>query len=187
VGRCSDGTRQQGVHGCPHLPWQPGEPQLFQKYAGVVNRRSSTDGTTSGGRWHHARTAALPPPGSSQGRIHLALGKRVFCSAGSQQKECAEPVHRRYCLLFASAPLLPLVNTVRGKAAVERSLETLRSSYSALRLEVQQIYSRPRGLAVRYTRWWAERDGSWGLFGGILLFQFTADRIRQIGFPADTH
>src|SRR5262249_42557808 len=82
-------------------------------------------------------------------------------------------------------PLLPLVNTVHGKAAMERSLETLRNSYLALRLEVQQIYSRPRGLAVRYSKWWAERDGSWGLLSGVLLFRFTADRIHQIGFLAE--
>jgi hypothetical protein len=84
-------------------------------------------------------------------------------------------------------PLLSFVSAVRGKTAMSRYLETLRSSYRHLRLEVQKSYGWSRGLVIRYAIWWAEPDGSWETLGGTHLFQFTGDHIHQIGFPEDIH
>jgi hypothetical protein len=78
--------------------------------------------------------------------------------------------------------LLPLASTISGKAAVDRYVEALRSSYKTFRLEVERIYSRPKGLLVNYLLCWTEPDGSWEWVGDALLFQFTGDYIRQIGF-----
>lgn len=84
-------------------------------------------------------------------------------------------------------PLWPFASAMRGKAAMQRYLETLRSSYQHLRLEAQRSYSWSRGVAVRYTMWWTEPDGSWETQGGTHLFQFTGDHICQIGFPGAIH
>jgi len=78
--------------------------------------------------------------------------------------------------------LLPLASTISGKVAVGKYVEALRSSYKTCRLEVERIYSRPKGLLVHYLLCWAEPDGSWELMGDSLLFQFTGDYIHQIGF-----
>lgn len=77
--------------------------------------------------------------------------------------------------------LLPLATTISGKAAVGRYIEALRSSYKTFRLEVERVYSRPKGLLIHYLICWTEPDGSWELAGDSLLFQFTGDFIRQIG------
>lgn len=82
-------------------------------------------------------------------------------------------------------PLLPLTHTLSGKAALDRYLETFRSSYRPFRLEVQEIYSRPRGLVARYRMWWAYAAGGWEVMNGTLLFQFIDDRICQIGWRGE--
>ncbi len=79
----------------------------------------------------------------------------------------------------------PLKTALRDKTALASYIETLRSRYSGFRLEVERIYSRPKGLLVRYRVCWAERTSSWELAGGAFFFQFTGDRIRQIGLQAD--
>jgi ActR/RegA family two-component response regulator len=84
-------------------------------------------------------------------------------------------------------PLLPLAHPLRGKAALEQYLEVLHRRFQAFRLEVQDVYSRPRGLAVRYHMWWSASRRGWEMMGGTLLLQFKTDRIRQIGWQADMH
>ena len=78
-----------------------------------------------------------------------------------------------------------LGRSISGKGALGSYVEALRSSYQRLRLEVQHIFSRPKGLVVQYSMVVAEADRNWQLIGGALLIQFNGDRIRQIGLRQD--
>jgi CheY-like chemotaxis protein len=82
---------------------------------------------------------------------------------------------------------LPGARAIIGKAAVGAYLAALRHSYQTFRLEVQRAYSRPRGLAVKYTLWWAAADRTWDVESSTFLMQFIGDRISQIGLRADVH
>ena len=127
---------------------------------------------------------ALTPEQERQGQVvELFLGVLILKERRQALSLCTEDI-----VSYPPAlPLLPLAHPIRGKAALERYIEVLRSSYQAVRLEVQAIYSRPKGLVVRYHMWWTPAHGSWEMMGGTLLFQFTSDRIRQIGLQADKH
>lgn len=81
----------------------------------------------------------------------------------------------------------PLAILLRSRAALASYVETLRSSYSGLRLELEHIYSRPEGLVAQYSIYWAESNHSWEMLSGMFLVQFTGSRIRQIGLQAETH
>ncbi len=81
----------------------------------------------------------------------------------------------------------PLATLLRGRVALASYVETLRSSYNGFRLELEHIYSRPKGLAAQYNICWAEPNHSWELMSGTFLMQFTGNRIRQIGLQAETH
>ncbi len=82
---------------------------------------------------------------------------------------------------------LPAVRAIMGKAAVGTYLAALRHSYQTFRLEMQRSYSRPKGLAVKYSLWWAAPDRNWNVELSTFLMQFIGDRICQIGWRADIH
>lgn len=82
---------------------------------------------------------------------------------------------------------LPAARVIIGKAAVGAYLAALRYSYQTFRLEVQRAYGRPKGLAVKYSLWWAGADRTWDVEPSTFLMQFVGDRISQIGLRADIH
>ncbi len=82
---------------------------------------------------------------------------------------------------------LPAARAVIGKIAVGAYLAALRHSYQTFRLEVQRAYGRPKGLAVKYSLWWAAADRTWDVEPSTFLMQFVGDRISQIGLRADIH
>ena len=69
----------------------------------------------------------------------------------------------------------------RGQEAVVAHLEGLRHRYGAVRLEVQAIYPRPRGLAVQYSCWSVQKNRAWEVQTDALLVQVVEDRIQQLG------
>jgi CheY-like chemotaxis protein len=88
------------------------------------------------------------------------------------------------CYSLPSSPV-PLAKIIRGKDALEQCMAALRNRYRALRLEVQHIYSRPKGLVAQYMLWWAETDGAWAMKSGFCLLQFSGKRLRQIGLQSE--
>lgn len=88
------------------------------------------------------------------------------------------------CYSLPSSPV-PLARTIRGKDALELCVQALRSRYRALRVEVQHIYSRPKGLVAQYILWWVESEGIWEMKSGASLLQFSGERLRQIGLQAE--
>ncbi len=80
----------------------------------------------------------------------------------------------------ASHRWLSLFSASCSKGAEVLYADFIGQRSSALRLEFEGIYSRPRGLAVQYSAWWAKHQG-WEVQTDTLLFHFLADRIRQIG------
>ncbi len=95
---------------------------------------------------------------------------------------CTEDI---LCYSLPSSPA-PLTEAIRGKEALERGTELLRSRYRALKVEAQPtIYSRPKGLAAPYMLWWVEPDGRWDQKNGCALIQFSGERIRQIGLRTE--
>lgn len=74
---------------------------------------------------------------------------------------------------------------ISSQGTLTTYFEFIRQRSLALRLEVERIYSRPRGLAVQYSAWWARPHQSWEVQTDILLFHFLRDRIHQIGLQPD--
>ncbi len=79
----------------------------------------------------------------------------------------------------------PGVWPVQGKLAFLGLLSSFRGRYQSMRIEVQGVYERPRGLAVRMTRWVAERGKGWDVSLGTALVAFAGERICQMGIPLD--
>lgn len=77
---------------------------------------------------------------------------------------------------FTAGPL-------QGAKALEAFTSSIWQDASRLRLEMSNIYSRPRGLALRYLRYAPTADYGWAWQESAALFQFVGDRICQIGFP----
>lgn len=85
----------------------------------------------------------------------------------------------------ASHGLLSPFRPISSQGTLTTYFEFIRQRSLALRLEVENIYSRPRGLAVQYSAWWARPHQSWEVQTDILLFHFLKDRIHQIGLQPD--
>ena len=83
----------------------------------------------------------------------------------------------------ASHRWLSRFSASRSQGAVALYADFIGQRSLSLRLEVERIYSRPRGLAVQYSAWWAKPNRGWEVQTETLLFQFLADRIHQIGVP----
>ena len=77
---------------------------------------------------------------------------------------------------FTAGPL-------QGAKALEAFTSSIWQDAPRLRLEVGNIYSRPRGLALRYLCYAPTADDGWAWQESAALFQFVGDRICQIGFP----
>ena len=85
----------------------------------------------------------------------------------------------------ASHGLLSPFRPISSQGTLTAYFEFIRQRSLALRLEVENIYSRPRGLAVQYSAWWAGPHQRWEVQTDILLFHFLKDRIHQIGLRPD--
>jgi CheY-like chemotaxis protein len=83
----------------------------------------------------------------------------------------------------ASHHWLPLFRAISSQSRGEGYTEFIHQPLLALRLEIERISSRPRGLAVQYNAWWAEPNQGWEVQTDTLLFHFLDDRIHQIGLP----
>ncbi len=71
----------------------------------------------------------------------------------------------------------------QGAKALEAFMSSVWQNAPRLRLEVSNIFSRPRGLALRYLRYAPTADDGWAWQESTALFQFVGDYICQIGFP----
>lgn len=80
---------------------------------------------------------------------------------------------------FTAGPL-------QGTKALHAYTSSLWQDAPHLRLEVSNIYSRPRGLALRYLRYAPTADDGWAWQEGTEIFQFMGDRICQIGWSDHT-
>ena len=75
------------------------------------------------------------------------------------------------------------IGPMQGASAIEAYASSLWQDAPCLRLEVNKIYCRPRGLALRYLRFAPTADDGWAWQEGTQIFQFVGDRISAIGFP----
>ena len=69
---------------------------------------------------------------------------------------------------------------VQGQAALRTWAERLFQTYQQLRVSTTFLAATPRGLAVRYTMHWQERDSPVQR-AGTLFLRFQGDRICQVG------
>lgn len=83
----------------------------------------------------------------------------------------------------ASHHWLSLLRAIMSRGVVEGYAEFIHQPSLALRLEIERIYCRPRGLAVQYSAWWEKPNRRWEVQTDTLLFHFRDDRIHQIGLP----
>ena len=72
---------------------------------------------------------------------------------------------------------------LEGKRALEAYTSSVWQNAPHLRLEVTDIYTRPRGLALRYLRFAPTADNGWAWQEQTEVFQFVGDCISQIGLP----
>lgn len=72
---------------------------------------------------------------------------------------------------------------MEGKRALEAYTSSVWQDAPRLRLEVTGIYTRPRGLALRYLRFAPTADNRWAWQEQTEVFQFVGDYISQIGLP----
>ena len=72
---------------------------------------------------------------------------------------------------------------MQGKRALEAYTSSVWQDAPRLRLEVTDIYTRPRGLALRYLRFAPTADNGWAWQEQTEVFQFMGDHISQIGLP----
>lgn len=87
----------------------------------------------------------------------------------------------------ASQYWLPLFMAISSQGRGDGYAEFIHQPLLAFRLEIEQIYSRPRGLAVHYSAWWAKSNRGWEVQTDTLLFHFLGERIHQIGLPWSDH
>lgn len=78
---------------------------------------------------------------------------------------------------------LPAGTLVQGKLAVLGLVTSIRRRYQSLRIEAQQVYSRPHGLSAHILGYTAEVGKGWKSFSGADLFAFEGEHICQIGLP----
>lgn len=71
----------------------------------------------------------------------------------------------------------------RGREAVVAALVARRLRYGALRLEVQSVAPRPKGLAIEYLCCWLPTQGMWQVQIDTLLVELVAEQIQQLGAP----
>ena len=83
----------------------------------------------------------------------------------------------------ASHPWQSVFRAITSQSGGAGYAEFSRQPPLALRLEIEGMYSRPRGLAVQYNAWWALPNQRWEVQTDTLLFHFFDERIHQIGLP----
>jgi len=75
----------------------------------------------------------------------------------------------------------PFSGTVTGKAAFRAYTEDTYQHFPAARFWDVTVYATPAGLAARFQGAWRAPDGSEPRMSGAVQFQFTGERIKQIG------
>lgn len=121
------------------------------------------------------------PPSSAQAR-QAEVVQRFFEALSARRwnsllKLCIQNV--KYAVPTA---LLGVPGTVlEGKQALTVFASSVWQSVPGLRLEVSAIYSRPRGLAVRYLRAAPTPEQGWAWQEHTQLFAFVGDQISLIG------
>ncbi len=75
------------------------------------------------------------------------------------------------------------VRPLRGLLALRAYAASVWQGVPHLRLEVHEIASRPKGLALRYVSYVATPEGGWTWYANTEVFQFVGERISQIGLP----
>ncbi len=96
------------------------------------------------------------------------------------QRLCTRDVS---CYSAVSPPWLPLFRAITNQGRAEGYAGFISQPPPALRLEIERIYSRPRGLAVQYSGWWQQPNRGWEVQVDTLLVHFRDDCIQQIGLP----
>lgn len=130
--------------------------------------------------------ACLKRPFSSEQREQVAVLRRfveaIVHKAWSRLSGmCTERVSYYPPEAFSLFPIRPL----RGRMALRAYAASVWQDAPHLRLEILEIYSRPRGLALRYLIYAAAPDGGWAWQENTEVFQFLGKRISQIGLPDD--
>lgn len=73
-------------------------------------------------------------------------------------------------------------SSFQGREAIQAYVSSVWQNSHHLRLEASDIYSRPRGLALRYMTYATTPGGDWAGEEAAELFQFVGERISEIGF-----
>ncbi len=130
--------------------------------------------------------ACLKRPLSSEGTEQEAVLRRFLQALVDKAWRrllslCTEDVSYYPPVAFSLFPSRPL----RGNIALRAFAASIWQDAPHLRLEVSEVYRRPRGLALRYLVCAAAPDGGWAWQESTEVFQFSGKRISQIGFPDD--